>query len=192
MARRIPLPAPPAETHVPRSCASGPAPRSTPSRRPSSLARDAAGLLGVLLCAVPLRATPITPNPQAAAPYAGCYRLTLGPWEPDLDLGGEAIFVAMPSSIRLSDEIGREGFEKGRFLLRDLPGGRPGKGPPSYWRIEAKNEIVLVWTDGFTVVKAELSRGKNGLRGRAETHWDFPRPVQRRDVTATPMPCPQP
>ena len=149
------------------------------------------GSVGSLLVAVFSLTPPTTPTPQDAAPYVGCYQLTLGPWEPKLDLGPDEAYVSMPSAIRLSDEIGRQGFERGRFLLRDLPGDRPGKGPPSYWRIEGKGQIVLVWTDGFTVVKAELSRRKSELRGRAETHWDFPREIQRRDVTATPMPCPK-
>jgi hypothetical protein len=32
--------------------------------------------------------------------------------------------------------------------------------------------------------------GRTIQTGRAETHWDFARQAQRRDVTATPMPCP--
>jgi hypothetical protein len=131
-------------------------------------------------------------DPQKAAPFVGCYKLTLGPWVPKMDLEGDEDFVAMSDAIRLTDEIGSQGFQRGRFLLRNLPGRGGGRIPPSYWRLEGRNDVVLVWTDGYSSIKAELTRVKAGLRGRAETHWDFPRESQRRDIDATPMPCPTP
>ena len=146
----------------------------------------------LLLLAVSCASDPRIADPKQAAPFVGCYKLTLGPWEPKVDLGGDDPFIEMPQAIRLSDEIGQEGFQRGRFLLRNLPGTGGGRIPPSYWRIEGKGQIVLIWTDGFTSIKAELSRRKTGLRGRAEVNWDFPREIQRRDVDAEPMPCPTP
>src|SRR5262245_35608154 len=150
--------------------------------------RSAAILAGVVLLAASCASNPTAADPQAAAPFVGCYKLTLGPWQPKLDLGGDEDFIAMPSSIRLSNEIG----PRGHFVLRDLPGSGGGRMPPSYWRLEGRNDVVLIWTDGTSSIKAELSRVRSDLRGSAETHWDFPREVQRRDVTATPMPCPTP
>ena len=145
-----------------------------------------------VLLAVSCASDPRIADPEQAAPYVGCYKLTLGPWEPKVDLGGDEDFVAMPEAIRLSDEIGQQGFQRGRFLLRSLPAGSGGgRIPPSYWRLEGKDNVVLVWTDGFTSIKAELKRTKSGLRGRAEVNWDFPREIQRRDVTAEPIPCPK-
>src|SRR5262245_48002529 len=152
----------------------------------------AAFLFGIVLLSASCVTSPQAADPQKAAPFVGCYKLTLGPWEPKIDLGGDEAFIAMAETIRLSDEIGREGFQRGRFLLRNLPGSGGGRISPSYWRLEGKDDVVLVWTDGFTSIKAELTRRKSDLRGRAETHWDFPRDSQRRDVAATPMPCPTP
>jgi hypothetical protein len=144
----------------------------------------------VALLSASCASSPPVADPQKAAPFVGCYKLTLGPWAPKMDLEGDEGFVAMPEAIRLTDEIGRQGFQRGHFLLRSLPGTGEGRIPPSYWRLEGKNDVVLVWTDGYSSIKAELTRGKAGLRGRAKTHWDFPREGQERDVTATPMPCP--
>jgi hypothetical protein len=150
----------------------------------------AASLAGIALLCASCASGPQAADPQRAAPFVGCYKLTLGPWVPKMDLGGDEDFVAMSEAIRLTDEIGREGFQRGRFILRSLPGGGGGRISPSYWRLEGRNDVVLVWTDGFASITAELTRVKSGLRGRAGTHWDFPREGQHRDVTATPMPCP--
>ena len=133
---------------------------------------------------------PPVAEPREAAPFVGCYKLTLGPWVPKVDLEGDEDFVAMSEAIRLTDEIGSQGFQRGHFLLRSVAGTAQGRIPPSYWRLEGKNDLVLVWTDGYSSIKAELTRVRDGLRGRAETHWDFPREAQTRNVTATPMPCP--
>ena len=150
----------------------------------------AASVVAIALLSASCASSPPTADPKEAAPYVGCYKLTYGPWQPKVDLGGDDAFVEMPEAIRLSDEIGREGIRRGRFLLRNVPGSGGGRISPSYWRVEGKDDVVLVWTDGSTAIKAELTRRKSGLRGRAEIHWDFPREGQRRDVDATPMPCP--
>jgi hypothetical protein len=152
----------------------------------------AASVTAVVFLSMSCASGPKAADPAQAAPYVGCYKLTLGPWLPNVDLGGDEDFVEMPGAIRLTDEIGREGRPRGRFLLRNVPGYGGGRISPSYWRLEGKNELVLIWTDGATAIMAELTGVKAGLRGRAEVHWDFPREVQRRDVTATPMPCPTP
>jgi hypothetical protein len=133
---------------------------------------------------------PPVADPQKAAPFVGCYKLTLGPWAPKMDLEGDEGFVAMSEAIRLTDEIGTQGFPRGHFLLRNVPGTAGGRIPPSYWRIEGKNDLVLVWTDGYSSIIAEMTRVKDGLRGRAQTHWDFPREGQERNVSAERMPCP--
>ena len=122
----------------------------------------------------------------------GCYQLSLGPWEPKLELGRDAIFVSMPDGIRLYADQGKDGFEKEGRILRALPGGNSGKGPPSFWRLKSENQVELIWTNGFTSVRAVLAREKSVLKGIAETHWDFPRQVQKRSVTATPVACAQP
>ena len=147
---------------------------------------------GVALLAASCASGPPVADPKAAAPFLGCYELTLGPWTPKVDLAGDEPFVAMPEAIRLTDAIGTQGFERGQFLFLDLYGGGPRKGRHTYWRIEGRSDIVLVWTDGFTSIKAELSRRKDGFRGQAQTHWDFPRESQERNVTATSMTCPTP
>ena len=121
----------------------------------------------------------------------GCYQLALGPWEPKLELGREAVFVSMPDGIRLYANQGTDGFEKQGRILRALPGGNSGKGPPSFWRLKGENQVELIWTDGFTSVRAVLAREKSVLKGIAETHWDSPRQVQKRSVTATPVACAQ-
>src|SRR5262245_57113766 len=141
---------------------------AAPSRR-KPVIRSSRWSAGVLLLAASCATGPPVADPKAAAPFVGCYTLTLGPWEPKVDLAGDDPFIAMPAAIRLTDSIGRQGFERDQFLFGDLPGGS-GKGRHTYWRLEGRSDIVLVWTDGFTSITAELSRGRGGLRGRAETH----------------------
>ena len=152
----------------------------------------AASAVVIVLLSASCATGPPVADPKEAAPFVGCYKLTLGPWVPKMDLEGDEGFVAMSDAIRLTDEIGTQGFQRGHFLLRSLPGTAVGRIPPSYWRLEGKNDVVLVWTDGYSSIKAELTRVKAGLRGRAETHWDFPREGQERQVTAERMPCPTP
>ena len=152
----------------------------------------AAPLVAIALMSASCVTSPPVADPQKAAPFVGCYKLTYGPWLPKMDLEGDDDFVAMPDAIRLTDQIGTQGFQRGRFLLRNLPGSGGGRISPSYWRLEGRNDVVLVWTDGYSSIKAELTHVKSGLRGSAETHWDFPRDSQQRDVSAEPMPCPTP
>jgi hypothetical protein len=129
-------------------------------------------------------------SPNVSAAFVGCYSLTLSSWEPRVDLGRDAVFVSLPTGVRLLADQGTDGPEKGRSILRSLPAQGGGAGPFSFWHSKSRDQLVLVWTSGFAGVTATLNRDKSLLRGFAKTFWDFPRQVQNRSVVATPINCP--
>lgn len=134
------------------------------------------------------------PNPPAspAAPFAGCYELTLGGWWP-WGFGEDTQFVTPPRSIRLLLERGTKGFEQSELLIRPLPlkaGSVSGRGGPSFWRTHARDRVDLIWTDGFTGVTLQLKGNGDNLRGWAHPHFDSPTLVPRiARVTARRIDC---
>ena len=127
------------------------------------------------------------------APFEGCYEVKLGRWWP-WGFGEENAYVTPPSRVRLLPERGTKGFEKYGFLIRALPrqkGEAPGRGGPSYWEVESKNRIDLIWTDGFTGVTLELQKHSDELSGWAHPHFDAPHLIPRTArVTASRIACP--
>jgi hypothetical protein len=115
------------------------------------------------------------------ASFVGCYDLKLSRWWP-WSFGEDTVYVTPPRRIRLYPERGTEPWEKGEFLLCDLPSGqgkKPYRGGPSFWRIGANNRIDLVWRDGHTGVTVTLGKSGGKLHGWAHPHFDGPNWIPR-------------
>ena len=123
--------------------------------------------------------------------YIGCYELQLGPWLPDIKLDpGELVFITPPPKVELQRQIGKSLLEKGKHLLRPAPGTDAGIHTMSWWELDKiMNEFILVWTTGHSGLTVSLKPTKFGLKGYAETFWDFSRTEQRSEVVAQPIPC---
>lgn len=136
--------------------------------------------------------SPLVQVDALTATFAGCYELKLGRWWP-WSYGEDAEYVTLPRFVRLLAVRGTEGFEKEGFLIRRVPphGQRVSSGgEPAYWLVKGNNRVDLVWTDGFTGVVLDLSKSKEGLRGWAHPHFDFPHFVPRiAHVTARRISC---
>ncbi len=103
-------------------------------------------LAGVLLCSSGPLSAQSAPRPTVAA-VAGCYTLTLGPWQQH-HADGASGWEALPSVIRLDDA-----------LVASVPGWRrlsPGPGDYSAkrgigpaWRVSATDSVEAFWSTGF-------------------------------------------
>jgi hypothetical protein len=178
----------PPNMRVQRTRSSASPPRLPLTRRPLAGRRKWLGLAAVAAGLMLVSADAIATR-SAAEAFAGCYQLSFGPWRPALDLGADAKYIELPTSIRLLAVRGRKGWESGGFLLRSIPGKDPGRGGPSFWVPRGANQLELRWTDGFTGVNVSLSREGSVFRGLARTHWDFARATQERTVLAKRVPC---
>jgi hypothetical protein len=90
------------------------------------------------------------------------------------------IFYALLCTI-LAVFLGELAFRHDGFLLRAIPtkGNSGGRGRPSYWQVDSKNQIYLMWNDGFTGVTLKLKKDGDGLRGWAHLHFDSPHVIPR-------------
>jgi len=147
-----------------------------------------------LLATVPLvtaAAAVAQAEPDAAAdPVVGCYRLTLGEWNPPLR-SGNASRQTPPRSVRFLAELGDDddgAFERGRALVRPiLPEGHT---PSAYWLRTGEDAVHVVWTGGFSGVRLDLRETEDGLRGTAEAFTDIAgveRPTA--EVSLRPVDC---
>jgi hypothetical protein len=124
---------------------------------------------------------------QNAASFAGCYDLRLARWWP-WAMGKDTALVTPPERIQLELERGNRSFEKDKLLIRQIPLQKESR-RSSYWLPEDKNEVLLIWTDGFSGVSLRLTRNGNKLHGWAHAHFDFPRPPHVAHVTAELISC---
>lgn len=138
---------------------------------------------------------PKIPQPQAqkqtetsVASLAGCYELKLGRWWP-WSFSVDTELVTPPSRIQLLLERGAEGFERDGFLIRAIKGAAPGRGGPSYWQPRSRDQVDLIWNDGFTGVTLELKRDGDQWRGWAHPHFDYPTIPHIAQVTARRIAC---
>jgi hypothetical protein len=154
----------------------------------------------ILLAVISLKCSAQASNPSSApqaqienrtASFAGCYELVLGRWWP-WAFGEDTVYVTPPSRIELLPEPGTNGFEKYGLIIRAIP--RPkqvstGRPVSSYWQIESKTRIDLVWTNGLSGVTLKLKKHGTELRGWAHPYFDFPTPPRVQHVTAKRIAC---
>jgi len=128
-----------------------------------------------------------------ASSFTGCYELRLGRWWP-WGFGEDDSFVTPPNHIELLPERGVSSFEKDELLLRTVPTEKSrsaGHRRSSYWRATGANQILIVWTDGFTGLTLELKRDGGTLTGWAHPHFDAGEIIPRTArATARYIPCP--
>jgi hypothetical protein len=122
--------------------------------------------------------------PPTDARFTACYKLTLSPWTPDLNLGEDAVFVTPPTTIELTGTA-----ERGGFLVKPALGAAQSIHSTAYWRPLPKAQIRIVWTTGFSGLTMILKREDSSLVGTAETFWDFARRIQKAKVRADEVPC---
>jgi len=104
-------------------------------------------------------------------------------------MGEDTALVTPPERIQLGLERGDRSFEKEKLLIRRIPPEAESR-RSSYWLPLDNNEVLLIWTDGFSGVSLKLTKSRKELRGWAHAHFDSPRPPHVAHVTAEPIPCP--
>jgi hypothetical protein len=119
----------------------------------------------------------------------GCYELTLSAWRPNLNLGGDAVFVTPPHRIQLFAERGTQGWESKGYVVKPAPGAEPSIHRGSFWSPKSSQSIEIVWTTGFSGLVMVLKIVGTDLRGEAQSFWDFPRRRQKADVIARKVEC---
>ena len=140
----------------------------------------------VLLLAVAAALAPAeAAGQERAAPpdLLGCYAVSLGSWKPDIPLGGDTIYLVLPSRIELTDRAAQVGGWQIRQLMQPNERLRFAS-----WAVEG-DEVRLWWSNGFSGARVVLTRRGNLLAGEAETYWDFQRETQRATVDAEPVEC---
>jgi hypothetical protein len=129
-------------------------------------------------------------TPDVSSP-AGCYAISLGQWDPHMELGADAKFSEPPTRVRLSTtEISaQQGFQGKRFILEPAPGVQRTVHGRAYWTVRDTGEVYLVWSTGFSGLTAMVKANSNGFEGKAETFWDFPRAKQTAGIRLSKVPC---
>lgn len=123
----------------------------------------------------------------------GCYELTLSKWRPTVQLGEEdAREITPPSSIQLISELGTQGWEANRYVVKPAPGVAASVHRGSYWLPKGPHSIEIVWTTGFSGLVMGLRVEGDELLGKAKSFWDFPRKKQTADVVARKVECQKP
>jgi len=121
-----------------------------------------------------------------------CYELSLASWTPRLDLSLDTIFSTPPMMVRFT-RIHNEWFaEEGELSFRVLPanGAEMSVHGPGFWTpVPRTDSVSIVWSTGFSGLTMRLAVAADGLRGQAETFWDFPRPHQTAQVMGLEIPC---
>jgi hypothetical protein len=156
-------------------------------------------LIGCAIALVASDSAAQTRTPEAKPPggsnfvspgtISGCYQLTLSEWRPKQNLGGDAVFITPPSTVQLLAERGTNGWEASGFVARPAPGVAPTIHRGSYWLPTGPRSIRIVWTTGYSGLEMNLTLEGSGLRGTAESFWDFPREAQTTDVVASKVDC---
>lgn len=119
----------------------------------------------------------------------GCYELGALSWKPDLKLGEDEVFITPPQRIQILAERGSIGFERNGYLVRAAPGFPKSIHRASYWEPTGPETIEVVFTTGTSGLSMRLKVEGETLRGKAKTHWDFPRRDQAAQVIAHKADC---
>jgi len=119
----------------------------------------------------------------------GCYEIADLSWKPDLELGEDEVFITPPKRIQLLAEPGSVGLEKNGYLVRPAPGFPRSVHRASYWEATGPNTLQVVFTTGTSGLSMQLKIEGETLRGKAKTHWDFPRRGQTAQVIAHKTDC---
>lgn len=126
------------------------------------------------------------------ASIQGCYELGTLLWRPDLKLGapgGDEVFITPPRRIQLLAERGSERLEKNGYLVRPAPGIPASIHRFSYWTPTGTRTIEVVFSTGLSGLVMKPKVDGETLRGKAKTHWDFPRRHQTAQVMARKVDC---
>jgi hypothetical protein len=152
-------------------------------------------LLGIgTVCGLLLYASPLTPAERAARlpRWAGCYRLTLGPFSTGIEIS--ELPIAPPLSFRLDSSTRGSSLGVPLGFMRVSPLSPNARHPEIFapgWDLLGRDSIVVVWTEGFMGTELRLGRSHDSLLGIAELTADIigPEPPPRAEARASPIPC---
>jgi len=120
-----------------------------------------------------------------------CYRLVFTSWSPEIQSRDIAWFMP-PDVVALTHTPVEHPAYDGAF--RVLPDSDPmfpdQRIAFAEWRTTPEGDISLLWGNGFTGVRVNLSRTENGLEGTGETFSDAPGGVYRAIARASSVSCP--
>ena len=127
-----------------------------------------------LACALLLQVSTLTAQSAAqptVAAVAGCYALTLGPWQ-RAGTNGATNWQTLPGVIRLDTALAAR--VPGWRALRATPShsreSGPGLGPA--WRVGPTDSIQAFWSDGFVGTRLTLGVRGDTLVGMATGFTD--------------------
>jgi hypothetical protein len=126
---------------------------------------------------------------QIFSKVTGCYELSAMKWEPNP--GRDILFLTVPKRIWLTYA---RAFREGTFLLLPAPGQPQSVHNVTYWEIDPKEGIRLVWSAGPVQIGLRIilqpppERGKP-MRGFAKVGFDTPTEYKDVPVIATKVSC---
>ena len=138
---------------------------------------------GLLLIAV-LAAAACEDSTEPLPTLNGCYDLVLGTWRPAPEQ-----YIEPPTRVENKPEIGDNGLETGRTVVRAAAGSTPNHYRWSWWQSVGSDSVVVVFSTGFTGLRFDLNRAGTTLTGRGQTFADHPEVTAFADVTLSPRPC---
>jgi hypothetical protein len=156
-------------------------------------------MLSTLDRARPVRAQPRTATLLAAGlflvtsircvagDFGGCYELRLTQWSPSIALGADIAFITPPPRVELT-AIPDRTWDPHAFRVTPAAGAAPSVHRRAYWTSDGRH-VDIVWTNGFSGLTMDLEERGPDLIGKAHSFWDFSRPGQTSDVTATRISC---
>jgi hypothetical protein len=126
------------------------------------------------------------PSAQQRAERTGCYRVSLGTWEPAIELGRDAEYLVPPAAIELTNH------PESPFggLATPLAGAPPTMQTVGMWGLQQDGTVAMNWSTGLVGFTMKLKLESNDLRGEAESYWDSGRESQAAQVFMKRVPCP--
>ncbi|MBP6571541.1 MAG: hypothetical protein KA226_09000 [Gemmatimonadales bacterium] len=147
-------------------------------------------LAGALLCSTRTLSAQSAVPPTVAA-LAGCYALTLGPWQQQY-AGGAASWQTLPPVIRLDTTLAWR--VPGWRSLGPTPTQytRYGPGISPAWRVSPTDSVEAFWSTGFVGTRLKLAVRGDTLIGGAEGFTDAlgGQPDPTATARAVRMSCP--
>ncbi len=111
--------------------------------------------------------------------FLGCYELTVTSLKPEIKLGADTWFTAEHPKIILDSN----------HIVRPISGIPTNLSSHSYWKLQGKDSIIIVLSNGFSGLQMGLRPSGDILKGQSVTFWDFPAEIQQSEVVAQKTSC---
>lgn len=132
-------------------------------------------------------------QPQVAAQELvdHCFEVIHGEWSPALELGGDSIYLGLPSRVLFTRNPPPSWRLEEGFQLETAEGALPSIHRVRQWRT-SESGVDVVWSNGFSGVQGTFKLGEKTIEGTLRTFWDSSRPTQTADARLVPVKCSAP